>query len=1566
MALEFPMASSHTNLFKTAKAHLNTKGGAKLKSFFDKFWEETTEDDLASVSPVAAARITEYYNDKITKRKTGDVSIDIYVPEKKKHGWENAHTVIDIVSDDMPFLIDSIVTALADRGYGIDLIIHPEFEDKRFTKMVSCIHVQLSAKVPARVGAEIKSEIAQILHDVEFATKDWLALKAKLKDTKAKLLSAKTKYPKRDIEEYGNFLDYLHDDNFTLLGYREYKFKSDKKGVISTDIVKGAGLGLLSDDKTPAYINHTYKSLPNNLQKLRLNMPPLHVTKLNRKSTVHRRVPIDAVSIKQYDKDGNVVGERLFIGLFTSVTYSRSINSTPYLRLKADKVIEKSGFPVGSHDYRALRHILEKYPRDELFQIEIKNLFEICESLLRLQERPRIALYTRPDPFGRYVSCLVYVPRERYDTRIRLQMQRILEQGIGGACNSYQFTVDDSPLARVNYIITTPEFKPHKYNKAALEARLQQTGRAWSERLFRALLVHANSEDEAVILAENFKNAFPTAYQDEYNDDEIVKDVFQLDKMVKENTGIGFALYSDNKPRLADKDSDFGLKIYHNSQALTLSSILPVLENFGLHVIAEVPFETEPMGHGTTVWIQDMLLKHKNGELSNLAAARARFEEALYHVHAGTIENDPLNGLVFTTPMNARQIAILRGYVRYMRHTTLPHSVSFIEQTVTAYPSFAEKLMQFFENRFDPALKKRRDETQFLKEIEKEFEQVVSLDQEKILRALLSLVNATLRTNAWLGHSYISYKIAPRGIDALPQPRPFREIFIYSPRVEGVHLRGDKVARGGIRWSDRAEDFRNEILGLIKAQMVKNSIIVPTGAKGGFIVKNPPAMGDRAATQQEGIECYKIFIRGLLDITDNQKAGKIIPPKNVVRHDEDDPYLVVAADKGTATFSDIANSLSLEYKFWLGDAFASGGSAGYDHKKMGITARGAWEAVKRHFRELDHDTQNQPFDVVGVGDMGGDVFGNGMLQSPHTRLIGAFNHLHIFCDPDPNPAASFKERQRLFDNVLGWDQYDTKKLSKGGRIYKRSDKHLELTPEIQKRFALSHSKVTPAELIQAILMAEADLLFFGGIGTYVKASSESHVQGGDKANDNYRIDAKQLRVRVIGEGANLAMTQRARIEAAQKGVKLNTDFVDNSGGVDCSDHEVNIKILLSNTELKTAERNKLLAAMTEDVAALVLGNNYQQTQAISLMERQAVDKLDKHAALISQLERDKWLISRQLEVLPDDEEIDRRAKAGQGLTRPELAVLQAYAKMKLTSDLLRSSVPDRNDVQDWLIGYFPPVLVKKFEPLIQKHLLKREIIATLQANSIINRLGITFISRITSDMGKTLDEVMPTLLTARDALGLRKLWRQIEQLDSRISATAQLQAMEKLSNCFGAICISIERQTSRPDRKTFVDAFNSMLKLLPDCLPQSGQDDFHAAFTAMKAEGLPENIAHIIAATRYIATIPSLLSVAERTKKKFSDVLASYWQMAETISLTWIENQIDQLPKMTTEQRQARDVLRSQLAELVASMTALRVMDKPMRMENIIAVTQVMKRSGTADLSALLVMIEKMKTSLTA
>ena len=1582
-------------LIAQAQKSLPAKTSALQKEFTAKFYAESAGEDLDQMDVITLQRTTQLHWDMMQERKPGKAMIRVHTPATDKGGWPLNRTIIDFVDDDMAFQIDSITAELTRSGQTIHLIAHPLFYVKRGKsgdinaietesrpglEAQSHIHIELTRMLTPAQCKALQASLEQVANDLLYATGDWPAMREKLRDGQNALSRAPKTFADDAIADYQAFLEYLYKDNFTLLGYREYRYEKDKDGKTTAKAVKNSHLGLLRREVKTEIMAEGAEILPSNLARLGKDKSLLHVFKLNKKSTVHRRVPLDAIMVRLFDDKGKHTGEAIFIGLFTSVTYSRSIRDIPYLSRKTAMIMERAKFEQGSHGHKALSHILEKYPRDELFQIDPETLYTYALSIMRLQERQRIALYTRVDMFEQYISCLVYVPRERYATHLRLKIQGILEQALDGICQDFYTTLDDSPLARVMFIVRLNTPRAPKFDREAIEATLQDAGRAWAEKLGEAFYTKLDNDAEIADLTARYGNAFPSSYRETYEAKQCVHDIFQIEKALASND-----LERDLYRPGTDAGHQLRLKLFRPAAPVVLSDILPILENMGLRVISELPFAITPAESAHTVWIHDfqMDLPEAQGKAAiDVDAINENVEELLLQLWHGEVENDTLNRLAITAAMPWRDIVVLRAYVRYMRQGKTAFSKTYLEKALTDYPEIARLLVDLFHARLNPALVKKDDTKKgdkILAALETAMNQVTSLDQDRILRALTAMVTGTLRTNVFqMGDDgqpkpYMSFKLDSALIPEIPDPRPYREIWVYSARMEGIHLRADRIARGGIRWSDRNEDFRTEVLGLLKAQQVKNAVIVPMGAKGGFVLKKPPVGGDRAALQAEGIACYKYLVRGMLDITDNRKGKKIVPPRDVVRRDGDDPYLVVAADKGTATFSDLANSLSAEYDFWLGDAFASGGSVGYDHKKMGITARGAWESVKRHFRELGTDIQHNDFDVIGVGDMAGDVFGNGMLLSPHIRLVGAFNHVHIVCDPNPDVAASFKERERLFREVKGWDHYNTKLLSKGGQIYNRSEKSLLLTPEIMARFGIAKEKVTPAELMNAMLRAETDLLWFGGIGTFIKAGNEAHADVGDKANDAVRIDAAEIRAKVVGEGANLGCTQKARVEFAALGGRINADFIDNSGGVNSSDVEVNIKIAMTDimnnpaNKMDLKKRNELLAKMTGEVAALVLRNSYQQAQGISLMTLQATKTIVTDAQFIRDLELTQGL-KRKLENLPDESEIEHRRAAGLGLVRPELCIVQSYAKIAYTSELLASDIPDQPEMKDFLISYFPKPLQDKYTSDLLGHQLGREIIAMRIANSIVNRMGSTFIKSRMDATGASCADVVRAFLVAREAFGLRDLWDRIEALDGKIPATAQLDAMMELQQISSrAITWFLTRLGRAPKLSTDIPAFSKQIEKLRDGAEGAMTEKMRLAVAARYKQalenGMPKDIARDLSLLPVLDSGFDIIKVAAERKGDMIATAKAYFIAGEDFCIDRLRVAAASIPANDRWSQEAKTGLMEQLNAIQAGLAQKTLKDPAAKSAVALAqpLLEAILADGAPDMARLMIAVQRLQ-----
>jgi len=1491
---------------REARQKLRKGRSGEIERFIVQYFARIPMEDLAGRKPADLLAMVQNHWHGSTNRKPSKAVVRAFNPTVKEHGYESMHTVVEITTDDMPFLVDSVASEINRVGLEAHLIIHPVLKVRRTragkmqeilepgvtdtgSRTESFMHLEVTCQSGARL-AEIEPNIERVLTDVRSAVEDWRPMRERMVACIDELQRTPRGLLMDEVAEVREFLRWIHDNHFTFLGFREYDLKG--KGRTShLGYVDKTGLGVLRDPNFSVFQNGGENGAESDVAILTRYPGLLLVTKANQRSTVHRAVHMDAIGVRRLDDDGRVIGYLLFVGLFTAGAYHRRPTEIPLLRRRVQIVLEKAGFDQSSHDGKALTNILDNYPRDELFQIDDDLLVETALGILHLQERQRTALFTRHDELSRYVSCLVFIPRDRYNTELRHRIQEILAEELQGRVSAFFTQLDESALARCHIIVPMTTGHIPQYDHERIEARLVQAARSWGDRLGDAL-TRQMGEEEALNVRQRWEHAFGAGYRDRYNADEVISDIAIMEQMIVDG-GIGMNLY--RLENAAPHRVHF--KIYRMDDPIPLSDVIPIFEDLGFRVIDEAgPHRITLSGSATTrtIVIHNFGLKTRDGGPVDLAAIRDNFHNTFVRAWDGVIESDGFNALVARGGLEWREVLVLRAYCKYLRQAGIAFSQVYMEQTMANNPAIATDIVRLFMARLDPDGGPGAKSTagRIRSRIEKALEQVASADEDRILRRFVNVVESTLRTNFFQTGStgkpkpYLSVKLDSRNIEELPLPMPFREIWVYSPRVEGVHLRFGLVARGGLRWSDRREDFRTEILGLVKAQQVKNAVIVPVGSKGGFVVKRPPMQGGREAFMAEGIECYKTFISGLLDLTDNIRGSRIIEPEKVVRHDGDDPYLVVAADKGTATFSDIANGVSIEYGHWLGDAFASGGSQGYDHKKMGITARGGWESVKRHFRELGKDIQKEDFTAIGVGDMSGDVFGNGMLLSKQTKVIAAFNHLHIFVDPNPDPAKSWAERKRMFDLPRSaWSDYNPKLLSKGGAIFERSAKKLKLSREIQTAFGISKSNVTPNELLRAILKAEVDLLWFGGIGTYVKASSESHLDAGDRSNDVIRVNGDELRCKVIGEGANLGCTQLGRIEFAEAGGRLNTDAIDNSAGVDSSDHEVNIKILVdtivADGRLTEKERNTLLAKMTDEVASLVLIHNYRQTQAISLIQAQGVHVLDNQRRLMKNLEREDRL-TRHVEFLPDDETISERHLAKRGLYRPEISVLISYAKIWLYDELIESDLPDDPYLRDDLIDYFPTAIRQKYATEIERHRLRREIVATRATNSLVDRVGDTFISEFMEKTGLPAAQIARAYIIAREVFELRDLWSAIESLDNKVPSSIQMAMLADINHLIdwvalwflrnGEIGLDLGRHINE-----FRDGISELAAGINKAIPPHYVDDVHKRAKPYLDHRVPESLAIRIASLVNLYSGCDIVRLAARRKRSVLDVAETYF-----------------------------------------------------------------------------------------
>ncbi|MFF9471995.1 NAD-glutamate dehydrogenase [Streptomyces roseolus] len=1545
--------------------------------YLQRYYLHTAPEDLTDRDPddVFGAALSHY---KLAEnRPQGTANVRVHTPTVEENGWTSSHSVVEVVTDDMPFLVDSVTNELSRQGRGIHVVIHPQVLVRRDItgRLIEVLSTQIHGELPHDALAEswihveidretdkadlkqITADLLRVLSDVRETVEDW----EKMRDAALRIADGLPAEPTAsdlrptEVEEAQELLRWLADDHFTFLGYREYELVDGD----ALAAVPGTGLGILRSDPhhTDGESGHhahpvspSFSRLPADARAKAREHKLLILTKANSRATVHRPSYLDYVGVKKFDADGNVIGERRFLGLFSSAAYTESVRRVPVVKRKVQEVLAGAGFSPNSHDGRDLLQILETYPRDELFQTPVDQLRSIVTSVLYLQERRRLRLYLRQDEYGRYYSALVYLPRDRYTTRVRLRIIEILKEELNGASVDFTAWNTESILSRLHFVIRV---EPGTVLTALtdadvdrIEARLVEAARSWADGFGEALNAEFG-EERAAELLRRYGNAFSEGYKADHSPRAAVADLVRMEALISGGKDFALSLYEP----VAAGPGERRFKIYKTGEQVSLSAVLPVLNRLGVEVTDERPYELR-CADRTHAWIYDFGLRMPaptgNGGDFVGDDARERFQEAFAATWTGEAENDNFNSLVLSAGLTWREAMVLRAYAKYLRQASSPFSQDYMEDTLRNNVHTTRLLVSLFEARMAPERQRAGTELidGILEELDGALDQVASLDEDRILRSFLTVIKATLRTNFFQKtadgrpHSYVSMKFDPQAIPDLPAPRPAFEIWVYSPRVEGVHLRFGKVARGGLRWSDRREDFRTEILGLVKAQMVKNTVIVPVGAKGGFVAKQlPDPSVDRDAWLAEGIASYKTFISALLDITDNLVAGEVVPPVDVVRHDEDDTYLVVAADKGTATFSDIANGVAEEYGFWLGDAFASGGSAGYDHKGMGITARGAWESVKRHFRELGHDTQTEDFTVVGVGDMSGDVFGNGMLLSEHIRLVAAFDHRHIFIDPNPDAATSYAERRRLFELPRSsWADYDTSLLSAGGGIHPRTAKSIPVNAHMRAALGIEEgvTKLTPAELMKAILQSPVDLLWNGGIGTYVKSSAESNADVGDKANDAIRVDGQDVRAKVVGEGGNLGATQLGRIEFARAGGpertggKINTDAIDNSAGVDTSDHEVNIKILLNGLvaegDMTVKQRNKILAEMTDEVGRLVLRNNYAQNTALANAVAQSPSLLHAHQRFMRRLGRDGAL-DRSLEFLPNDRQIRELLNTDKGLSQPELAVLLAYTKITVADELIGTGLPDDPYLAGLLHAYFPTLLREKFGEAVDNHALRREIITTVLVNDTVNTGGSTFLHRLREETGASLEEIVRAQTAARAIFRLSEVWDAVEALDNTVPAEVQTR-MRLHSRRL------VERGTrwllnNRPQPlaigetiEFFADRVERVWQQLPQLLRGSDAEWYRSILDELTGFGVPEELAVRVAGFSSAFPTLDIVAIADRTDKDPLAVAEVYYDLADRLRITDLMDRIIELPRADRWQSMARASIREDLFAAHAALTS--------------------------------------------
>lgn len=1468
-------------------------------------------------------------------RKGNDIAVEVFNPRRREHGWSSAHTIIQVVAPDMPFLVDSLTMVARRAELMVHQTVHPVLSVRRGpdghieelgsrgsvedAHDESFIFMEVDRATSADKLKMLTGHVKGALADVSAAVADWTSMRNQAEQIAYQMDPEDLPLDPEELEETRLFLHWLVDNHFTFLGYREYDLQTEGRKYILQQ-TPDTGLGILRQEKGKG----RRLAIPRELRKRALAREAIIITKANSRATVHRDAFFDYIGIKKFNDKGEVCGECRFLGLFTSSVYANSPREIPIVRRKIRHVLTRSRLSPVSHAGKGLINALETLPRDELFQANDNELFHVALGIIQIQERQQVRLFIRRDAFGRFYSCLIFVPRERYNSTVRERMQRILGEALGAGEVEAYVQMGESRLARLHIVVHTAPWQRARIGHKRLEHELSEASRTWDDRLHEAL-VRRYGEEHGIPLADYWHKSFPLSYQEDIEPEKALKDIRYLRRLSGKQP-LEIRLYRH-------KDYSEGvvrLRLFSREQPLIISDILPLLENMGLKIIAERPYELK-LQDESIFWIHDFeALLHDGGRREPERVA-SRFRETFLSLWSGDTENDRVNTLVLAAGLNWRQIRVIRAYAKYLLQTGMPFGAAYVESIIASRPGVAHAILNLFEARFDPELNAEERERRLRKadnKLEEVLEEVSGQDEDRILRGLAALVRATLRTNHFCTGRrgrrlhYLSFKLDSAKVPELPLPRPMFEIFVYAPHVQGVHLRGGKVARGGIRWSDRKADYRTEVLGLMKAQMVKNTVIVPVGSKGGFIANQLPEKGSRDEVHTEVKRCYRDYIRGLLDLTDNIVNGRIVHPGNVVRYDEDDSYMVVAADKGTASFSDLANEIAMDYNYWLGDAFASGGSVGYDHKGMGITAKGAWESVKRLFREQDINPETQSVTAVGIGDMAGDVFGNGMLLSKKLKLCAAFNHLHIFIDPDPDPAQAHAERKRLYELPRSaWTDYDENKISRGGGVYRRDAKSIKLGNEAREMLGIEEQQLTPQQLIRAILRAPVDLLWNGGIGTYVKSSREGHAEVGDRANDAVRVNGEDLRCRIVGEGGNLGFTQRGRIEYALQGGHITTDFIDNSAGVDCSDHEVNIKILLNvvraRGKLTEKNRRKLLRDMTDDVEKLVLRDNYLQSLALSTAESQAATRLNEHAHLLRTLERDGHL-DRQIEMLPPEEEIAERRVAQLGLTRPELAVVFAYSKIAMFNTLDENSLAADPYLRRELSDYFPTLLRERYAKSMPAHPLQAEIIATAITNSMINRMGPNFPSRIQEETGADVNTVARAYTIARESLDMLSIWRGLEALDATLPSPVQTEVISATCHLIRhATRWILEHDYGASDISKSVEKLGGVVQALlarvPDILPEYLTTLYQDTYSEYIELGLTETLASRVAALPALYPAFDIAEVASRTDLDVAQAGKAYFLLSSRLELDWLHRQVELLPSDDHWKALARATLREGL-----------------------------------------------------
>ncbi len=1503
------------------KQKLSSRRARMIAYFVRQYYANIDEEELLARDTMDLYGAILSHWSFLENRQSGEIKVRVYNPTFAKDGWQSTHTVVEAVMDDMPFLIDTITMELNRLGINMHFIVHADSvrlerdEQGNVTKVLRLDpdkRDQGQAEAPIFIEVDrqpdnlahlqmVHDALIKVLSDVQLVVEEYQPMRKRLHAVVKELKKNPAKIEQDELNESVEFLKWLDNNHFTFLGYHEMEIVNEKDAQCFKS-VDNKGLGILSR-KARACSDCLTEEI-DVARRAVLSARPLLISKSDHKSSIHRQAYMDVVGVKKYDAKGQVIGQYRFVGLYTSEAYHSSLRYIPFLRHKLKKIVERTGFSGTGFHGKSLTNILENFPRDELFQIDEEELYHAGIGIMQIQERPKIRLFVRKETFGRYYFCMVFVPKDRYNTSLRLRLQKILMRELGGVDSTFKPNFLESILLRIDYTIRIdPNQKAKRINLKAIENKLVVAARNWSDDL-RSALVDAYGEHQGSILYCKYGYAFPQGYQETFLPRSAVSDIAHIEKALEHN-GLEMSFYR----MLEESDNRIRFKLIQRDHGLPLSDVIPILENMGLRVIEEWPYEVT-LPDDALAWISDFGMAIEN-TIVKPADIKEIFQDAFARIWQGSVENDGFNRLIVLAGMPWRDILVLRSYAKYMMQIGLHHSLHYIEDALVEYPAIAGQIVELFKIRHNPELQDtNKQEKTLVKSIHKLLNSVTSLDKDRIFRLFIDVIKATVRCNYFQPDkdgelkTRLSFKLDSAKIPDMPKPVPAYGIFVYASYFEGIHLRGTKVARGGLRWSDRLEDYRTEVLGLMKAQQVKNAVIVPMGAKGGFVTKRTNPAMSRDELMAEGRACYQDFIRSLLDLTDNIKNNAIVKPNKVRCHDGDDPYFVVAADKGTATFSDLANAVAKEFDFWLGDAFASGGSNGYDHKAMGITARGAWESVKRHFLGLGKNIMEQDFTVVGVGDMSGDVFGNGMLYTPHIRLLGAFNHKHIFIDPNPDAANSFKERQRLFNQVGSqWTDYNTKLISAGGGVFSRSAKTIAISPQIQACFHIENDTLTPNQLIQAILTADVELFWNGGIGTYVKSSSENNYEVGDRANDALRVDACDLRCQVIGEGGNLGFTQQGRVEFALQGGLVFTDAIDNSAGVNCSDIEVNIKILLHDImekgELTEKQRNALLSRMEGEVSQLVLRENYRQTQVLSNIRANKSSSMDLYIRLIHELEREANL-DRDVEFIPSDKALQGRLAADQGLTPPELAVLMAYSKTVIKEALMNSDLAEDPYFRSYLISAFPSALQKKYANDMSNHYLAKQIIITQATNRMMHHMGITFLHRMYDETGATPAMIMRAYVVVKEIFDLPKFWDKIEALDGQIPSFVQRDMMK----CIGKLVRRCSRWLLREHRKNLdVNALinvwkpqvQQVTKMLPKLMNNAEKVVKKEAEARYTKYGISQKLASQISDFIFLSPAFDVIDSAEKNQVSLEEMTQIYFQFNSHLSFSWLRETLKQV-----------------------------------------------------------------------